>query len=117
MKTFIIITLTILMLGNSHAAEIGIICQAERMGQTFVIEESGKITVLKEGEKHADRSIASASIRSQISASGFTKTTSINGKRYTIHVENIASPSEVEDFVSVRNDAGHEITYPLNCHK
>lgn len=64
------------------------------------------------------REIASAiNTRTQKTVSGFTKYTQHEGLRYSLHVENTDSPSELSDYLTIKNNSGHEITYPVTCYK
>jgi homoserine acetyltransferase len=41
----------------------------------------------------------------------------INGLQYSVFIKNSNTLNSLEDYISIRNSSGHEITYQLNCRK
>lgn len=59
-----------------------------------------------------------SSVRNSINQktfTGFKKTLYIDNQRHFIHIENIKSFNDSEDFMTITSPKGHKITYPLNC--
>ena len=119
MKTTIlaISTFLICLWAQVSMADDSIInCHTPRMNKIFSISKD-KIVFEKE-EMSSNRSIASVDkLRTKKEGNGFTKILSYEGNKYTIHIANEESFDEVEDYLSIRSEKGHEITYPLTCKK
>lgn len=88
-------------------------CKASRGAKTFTIDANH--ISMKQG--YEGRSIASQSqVRTVEHELGFTKHFSMgDGNKYILHVKNVEDFSEVEDYLIIRNQSGHEITYPIQC--
>jgi hypothetical protein len=103
---------------NSHAATGSISCSTAFGEKTFTIEEN-RISFHKEDQDGVARSISSIngeSVRTHKKHLGFTKTLYIDGNKHRINVQNVNEFSEVNDYLSITNPKGHEMTYPLHCH-
>lgn len=98
------------------AVNTSISCSTPHMGKVFTITEDK--VVFEQDELSASRSVASIQkIRTKKEGNGFTKILSYESNKYTIHIANEENFDEVEDYLSIRSEKGHEITYPINCHK
>tara|TARA_R110000868_G_scaffold379542_2_gene645424 strand:+ start:14873 stop:15241 length:369 start_codon:yes stop_codon:yes gene_type:complete len=118
MKTLFALFLSFIAL-NSFAAisasSAKLVCHTPRLDKAFVVGAT-QVTFLDESLPAPERQLASIDgIRTKISGNGFTKIVSFEGQRHTIHVANVASPSQVEDYLVIRSREGHELTYPLDC--
>ncbi len=118
MKTaFLAITVFIISLWaqvSMAAVEGTINCHTPRMNKVFNITQD-KI-VFEQDEMSAARNIASVDkVRTKREGSGFTKILNYEGNKYTIHIANEERFDEVEDYLSIRSEKGHEITYPITC--
>jgi len=99
----------------AHAEDGKITCHTPRGDQYLDIGEN-KISFYKEDSSNQQRSLASGQQTNTFkTASGFTKTLNRDKKRYTIHIENQKEYSELNDYLSVRSQDGHEMIYPLIC--
>ena len=99
------------------AASAKMICHTPRIDKAFVVGQT-QVTFLDESAEGPERQLASIEgIRTKISGNGFTKIMDFEGQRHTIHVANVNSPSQVEDYLVIRSREGHELTYPLDCSK
>lgn len=92
-------------------------CSTPRESHRFVIDNV-EVDVKKGWNKMDQRLPASSiklSTRTRYTIKGFKKYFNWNKNRYYIHIENAQNFSDVDDFVVIQNEKGHEITYPLNC--
>lgn len=110
MKTLIIIFLAIMSI-NSMA---GIVCHTPRLNKVFEINDN-KITFIHEIDQHKNRELASVNSRNKTDLSGLNKIVNFENEKHTIHIENTKNFSDVDDYIVIRNQIGHEITYPLSC--
>ena len=107
--------LAILLLLPALSFGMSIDCHTPRMDKEFTITPA-QITFYEEAELTPTRSIASVQlVRTRKTVKGFTKILNIDGHRYSIHIENTESFSDVDDYIAIKNGKGHEVTYPLTC--
>ncbi|MGB0453303.1 MAG: hypothetical protein ACPGJV_06275 [Bacteriovoracaceae bacterium] len=104
---------------QGFSTELKLNCDTPRKFHSFKI--IGKTVVIKKSSQD-DRGIRNpatfnANSRTKYTRLGFKKYFSFEGNRYHIKISDMNSLSEVEDFVSIQNSKGHEMTYPLNCKK
>ncbi len=94
-----------------------IICTTPRESKVVLIKESA--IALSTPEKLINqRTVASvSSVRTKLEGQGFTKIIYLNGIKHTIHIENQNQFSDVNDYMVMRSQEGHEITYPLTCNQ
>jgi len=118
MKTLIATLITLLSLSTFAAlspSSAKMICHTPRLDKAFVVGAT-QVTFLDETQQEADRNLASIEgIRTKISGSGFTKIMNFEGQKHTIHVDDVNSPSQVNDYLVIKSREGHELTYPLDC--
>lgn len=89
-------------------------CHTPRMNKTFKIEDS-RVTFFNDQSIEGGREVASVGARTRKTQKGFTKILSFEGRKHTIHINDRNSFSDVNDYMIVRNNKGHEMTYPLSC--
>jgi len=92
-------------------------CQSDRVSKSFSISEASVVT-LNEIQKDESRGLASVfqiPAHTRVNGKSVTKIMNHEGLQYTIHLSDFNSPSDFNDTVSIKNERGHEITYPLNC--
>lgn len=107
MKT-LILTLTLLTSVSSFASVKEIICSTPRMDKVFTIKNS---KIVMQG-----RDLASVEgVRTKNMGEGFTKYFNYEGNKHKLHINSRTSFSDFNDYISIRNNKGHEITYPLTC--
>lgn len=102
---------------SSQASTGDISCTTAFGEKSFTISGQG-ISFNKEDETGVSRSISSVngdSVRTHKKHLGFTKTLYVDGNKYKINVQNTQNFSDVNDYLSITNPKGHEMTYPLNC--
>ncbi len=118
MKTLLTLFLTIMSLSAYTAvapAKAKMVCHTPRLDKAFVVSAT-QVTFLDETQPEADRQLASIEgIRTKINGSGFTKIMNFEGQKHTIHVDDVNSPSQVNDYLVIKSREGHELTYPLDC--
>lgn len=112
MKAFI---LSILIL-TSFYAEASILCHTPRMNKIFEVSDK-KITFFNEFDNNAKRELASVTPRSKSNSTGITKTVDFENQKHIIHIGDMNSFSDVNDYIIIKSRTGHEVTYPLTCEK
>lgn len=117
MKTLFATLLTLLTFA-AHASDANkMICHTPRLDKAFVVGAT-QVTFLDETLSGPERQLASVEgVRTKMIGAGFTKILDFEGQRHIIHVSNVNSPSQVEDYLVIRSREGHELTYPLDCTK
>ena len=95
-------------------AEASIYCHTPRMNKVFKVTDT-KVTFYNEFESLPQREIASLHARKKQSESGITKIVDFENQKHTIHISNMNSFSDVNDYIIIRSRTGHEVTYPLTC--
>jgi hypothetical protein len=55
--------------------------------------------------------------RSNGSRSGMTKIVEFEKQKHTIHIADMNNFSDVNDYIIIKSNSGHEVTYPINCEK
>ncbi len=93
----------------------GVICHTPRMSKVFHLDQN-KVAVFQNDVKNGREVASSNQARTQYTATGFTKVLQHLGHKITLHIEDSKNYSEVNDYLVIRNQEGHEITYPLNCY-
>ncbi len=104
-----------LIMGQTAFAAI--VCSSDRMQKDLVISKSS-IAFQEHKDSSDSRSIASSNllgVRTKKTAKGFNKIVFFEGQKHTIHVEDINSFTDVDDYITIRSQKGHEIIYPLSC--
>lgn len=118
MKTLIATIITLFAFNtfaSVSASKAKMVCHTPRLDKAFVVGAT-QVTFLDESLEGPERQLASIEgIRTKIAGNGFTKIMNFEGQRHTIHVANVNSPSQVEDYLVIRSREGHELTYPLDC--
>ena len=115
---YFLITMIFVLIGylvnaaQAFAADDRIVCSSERLNKEIVIDGT---QVTFNSEWNEGRAIAS--VRTRFVGQGFTKVLNLDGHKYKIHVEDVGRFSEVDDYIAIRSPQGHEITYPLSCHR
>ncbi len=92
-------------------------CYVPRMNTTIAIDNQ-KIVFLKPSEHNVERKIASITadnVRSSDIYKSINKHLTHQGLAYSIHIADSANFSEVDDYISIKNKDGHQITYPITC--
>ncbi len=64
------------------------------------------------------RSVASeVRARTKFIGNGLTKIVYLDGKKFTVHIEDQNNFSESKDYLVIKSQDQHEITYPLSCSR
>lgn len=94
-----------------------IICTTPRESKVILIKETS--VALSTPEKLLNkRTVASvSSVRTKLQGKGFTKIIYLNGIKHTIHIDNKNHFSDLNDYMVLRSQEGHEITYPITCNQ
>ena len=98
----------------SFNTEASIVCHTPRMNKIFEVSDK-KVTFFSEFDSHAKRELASVTSRSKSSAGGITKFVDFEQQKHIIHISDMNSFSDVNDYIIVKSKQGHEVTYPITC--
>lgn len=110
---FTIITLLFFLQAKAFAS---ITCHTPRLSKAFQIEKTS--VAFYQADVVRGREIASTiHARTRFTHNGFTKVIKHEGKKYILHIEDKNNFSEVNDYLVIKNNRGHEMTYPLNCYR
>jgi hypothetical protein len=115
MKTILIACVTFLIMGQTAFA--GITCSSDRMQKDLVISKSS-VAFNEYHDSSDSRSIASSNlhgVRTQKTIKGFNKIVFFEGQKHTIHIDDVSNFSDVNDYITIRSQKGHEIIYPISC--
>ena len=110
-KIFLALVLS-MMAAQSFAS---VICHTPRMSKVFHIEEN-KVAVYQNDVAQGREIASSTQARTQYTHKGFTKVMQHLGHKITVHIEDSKNFSQVDDYLTIRDQQGHEISYPLNCY-
>ena len=112
MKT-LVMTFFALLTFNTEAS---VLCHTPRMNKIFEVSDK-KVTFFNEFDSKAKRELASVASRSKANDMGVTKVVEFENQKHTIHIANMNSFSDVNDYIIIKSRTGHEVTYPLSCEK
>lgn len=101
--------------GATHPME-PLICHTPRVNLALKVEHNNILFIRESVD--AARGLASTevqNVRTLYRSGSITKVLQYNGDRYTIHIGDQATFSNLDNYMIVRNDEGHEMTYPLSC--
>lgn len=114
LKTIAIVALTSLLFSNAYAS---IVCHTPRMSKVFNINEQDVKVSIVQNDVENGRGIASnANARTLFTSTGYTKVMQHKNLTVTLHVDDKNNFSELNDYLIVKDQRGHEITYPLTCY-
>lgn len=117
MKALFIVFSTLFIMAQT--AQASIICESSRMRNDLKITDS-TVAFFDAEESGESRSIASSSVlgaRTQRKGSGFTKIVYFEGQKHTIHINDVNNFSDMDDYITIRSQKGHEVIYPLSCER
>jgi hypothetical protein len=112
MKTLVITFCALLTFTTSAS----VLCHTPRMNKIFEVSDK-KVTFFNEFDSKAKRELASVTSRSKSDDMGVTKVVEFENQKHTIHISNMNSFSDVNDYIIIKSRTGHEVTYPLSCEK
>lgn len=101
----------LLFLGMSNLYA-GIHCKTAFGEKSFTIDKNS-VAFHNNNQGRSISSIIEA--RSKVTYLGFKKVLYINGNKHTIHIENKRSFNDADDYMTIINQKGHKMTYPLTC--
>ena len=113
MKTSL--SIFIILCGISLNSMAAIVCHTPRMNRNFEIDDN-KISFFQEGSELKHREIASLVTRNKVDGIGLTKVVNFENQKHIIHIENVDHFSDINDYIIIKNNTGHEIVYPLSCN-
>lgn len=97
---------------NSYAQDVH--CKTAFGEKSFTISDSS-VAFHSKAKGRKISSILEATTK--VSHLGFRKVLYINGSKHLIHIENKRDFNDTNDYMSVVNQKGHKMTYPLTCSK
>ena len=112
MKALVITFFTLLTFNT----EASILCHTPRMNKIFEVSDK-KVTFFNEFDSHAKRTLASVTSRSKNENMGVTRVVQFENQKHTIHIADMNSFSDVNDYIIIKSKTGHEVTYPLSCER
>lgn len=93
-----------------------ITCETPRGTKVLVIDDQ-KVSISQPLRISQNRAVASVQgVRTKLEGPGFTKVLFHNGAKHIIHIEDRKNFSVVDDYLIIRSNEGHEMTYPLECN-
>lgn len=104
----------LLFLGFQNAYASDINCKTAFGEKSFTISENS-VAFHAQAKGRKISSILEA--RTKVSYLGFRKVIYVDGNKHLIHIENKRHFSDSDDYMSVVNQKGHKMTYPLTCSK
>ncbi len=110
MKTLLITLFTIISFNTLAKIE----CHSPKMNKIFEINGE-KVVFLKQTFDSKNREIASVTGRNKNNEKGITKIVDFDQLKHTIHIEDKNNFSDFNDYIVIKNNLGHEITYSLTC--
>ena len=88
-----------------------ITCETPRKYHRLVIRKTSVSILIPN-----TRSVASElHARTKLRGNGITKIVYLDGKKFTVHIEDKDNFSESKDYLVIRSQDRQEITYPLSC--
>lgn len=113
MKTLTSILVTLLI---TPVMAKDLTCYTPRMARKVVIKANSVAISKPFMKEFGDRAVASTnSVRTKFTNLGYEKILFSNGEKHTIHIENLSDLNDVDDYLVVKNQKGHEVIYPLDC--
>lgn len=116
MKKLFFAILIILICGQVFGSDFQAIkCESERLSKSLVLR-NGTVTFINKEDDDQNRAVASMSpARTQMVGKALNQMLRHDGKKFHIHVENVESFNDVNDYVEIKSMEGHNIIYPINC--
>ena len=92
-------------------AEGEITCETPRKYHRLVIRKKSVSIMIPKARRVASELHA----RTKLQGNGITKIVYLDGKKFTVHINDKDNFSESKDYLVIRSRDRHEITYPLSC--
>jgi len=109
--------LAIAILLSTHSLWANVQCDVAKFRKKIIVN-GNKVQILPLGKAHSiDRQIASIQARNKDLDLSLTKILDWEGHKVTLHIEDYTAPSDLSDYLIVRNLEGHEVTYSMECKK
>ena len=90
-------------------------CTSERLNKMFVIK-GHSVAFFENVDEGVGRAVASVQlVRTRRRGNSITKIAKFEGKKFYIHIENTSAPTQIDDYVAIKSNKGHEIIYPIDC--
>ncbi len=120
-KTFTILSLvTLFFLAGKANASIKVKnfnCHTPNEKYIFDVTPE-TLTMIDEENKESGtyRKLASNyNVKTTLVGNGIVKNTVIEGRQFVVGIKDLENPSDLSDYLIIRNKEGHEIMYPLSC--
>jgi len=113
-----IITLVALLFISKSFAGVKFTCSVERMGKSIKIEKN--YVVMSDLNIESNRQVASINenkipSRTRFSGKSIEKIMYVSGEKYLLHINDINAYSEINDYLIIKSQKGHEMMFSVNC--
>ncbi len=116
MNTLRISLIALILLASGVVFAKDMVCQNDQIGKKFVIKSDSVAFYGVDDEQDVGRGVASVNqIRTRKIGKSLTKIMKLEGDTLSLHIQNVDTPSLVDDYMSLRSARGHEVIYPLSC--
>ncbi|HAZ11851.1 MAG: hypothetical protein A2X86_07630 [Bdellovibrionales bacterium GWA2_49_15] len=99
-----------------------ITCQTNHKSDQFLQFQDSQVVISINRPDATTRQIASSSItfeglRTKWNGKSVEKIGYFENNKHTIHIDDVSNLSNVNDYISIRSQEGHEMIYPLSCQR
>ncbi|MBI2522106.1 MAG: hypothetical protein HYV97_16935 [Bdellovibrio sp.] len=122
MKIYALLITNLMISISVMGAVPEITCETNhKSGQFLQFQDSHVVISINRPDTSA-RQIASASItfenlRTKWNGKSVEKIGYFENHKHTIHIDDVSNLSNVNDYISIRSQEGHEMIYPLSCQR
>ncbi len=122
MKICALILLLLLASTTAWSTVPEIECQTNHRSGQFLQFNDAQLVININRQSTTSRKIASSTItfenlRTKWNGASVEKVGYFENYKHTIHIENVNHLNDVNDYISIRSQEGHEMIYPLNCQR
>lgn len=110
----LVLAMSLLIISSAQAGFNPIKCETNFGEKTFIIEESN-IAFFKKSNKGGREISSNLESRVRNMNRGIERIMYIGMNKYRIHIENLKDFKIEDDYLSISNPQGHEMTYPIKC--
>ena len=89
-------------------------CTTPRLSKAFVVGPTG-IAFFNPFEKQGRKIASTINARTKLIGKGFSKILFVSGEKHIVHINDKQNLNELDDYLIIKSNKGHEITYPLDC--
>ena len=113
---------SLMMTAMALSAVPEITCQTNHKSNQFLQFQDSQVVININRPDTTTRQIASSPIsfenlRTRWNGNSVEKIGHFENYKHTIHIDDVNNLSDVNDYISIRSQEGHEMIYPLNCQR